>query len=284
MITYKRPLKASDTYDVSISTLPKFEQNVFWSIGYKSSEMRKIHKPKKNDEPIPIIFGRRPKWNCPVDGEDFEKDIDDDGVSEIDFRISESKTIGTNESPERRRPLKPNPPPTKQIQPLKPKKERNPVRRKLPRTRPGTNSPANNWSDIFSPPTKPQPEVGGFRPELKDSYQITNSQLNQNNQPLRDLELLTSAPTRKTSYYSLPDPLANAKEQVASNFPMRKQNTNRKKNNDVKKTEKAKFAIDTMSTSPWDVPSISCKESKTKKKPIYIHLGPSALHRGNQGT
>ena len=45
MITYKRPLKASDIYDVSISTLPKFEQNVFWSIGYKSSEMRKIHKP-----------------------------------------------------------------------------------------------------------------------------------------------------------------------------------------------------------------------------------------------
>ena len=187
-------------------------------------------------------------------------------------------------SPERRRPLKPNQPPTKQIQPSKSKKERNPLRRKVPRTRLGANSPANNWSDIFSPPTKPQPEVGGFRPELKDSYPITNPQLGQNNQPLRDSELLTSAPTRKTSYYSLPDPLANAKERVASDFPMRKQNNSRNKNNNNKKTEKAKFAIETMPTSPWDVPSISCKESKTKKKPIYVHLGPSALHRGNQGT
>ena len=98
MITYKRPLRASDMYDVSISTLPKFGQNVFWSIGYKSSEMRKIHKPKKNHEPIPIIFGRRPKWNCPIDGEDFEKELDEEDVSGIDFEMSESKTIGNNES------------------------------------------------------------------------------------------------------------------------------------------------------------------------------------------
>ena len=291
MITYKRPLKASDIYDVSISTLPKLQQNVFWSIGYKSSEMRKIHKPKKNEEPIPLNFGRRPRWNCPVDGEEFEKeDLDDDGENGIDFslKMSESKTVGTNEPPERRRVPKPTSQITTQypytnIHSSKSKNERIPPRRKIPRSRTGSDSPINNWSDIFSPPTKPQPEVGGFRPELKTNLPRRNPQLTQNNPPLQNSELFTSAPTQTTRIYSLPDTLANAKEQSASNVYVQQQHKSRNRHVDRTNTAKRKPTTKTTSASPWDVPSISCIESKTKKKPIYIHLGPSALHRGNQG-
>ena len=285
MITYKRPLKASDVYDVAISTLPKFQQNVFWSIGYKSSEMRKIHKPQKNDEPIPVVFGRRPKWNCPVEGEDFEKEVDDDITNGINFKLkmSESKSVERNEPPVKRRPSKPISPVSQQIQPTIPKKERNPPRRKIPRSRTGSNSPVNNWSDIFSPPTKPQPQ-GGFRPELKDNYRMRTVQPTQNFPTSRESEVFTSAPARTTGLYSQPDLLANAKEQIASDFPDRSPNINRNRQNKLKKNAGRNSATEIIPTSPWNVPSISCKESKTKKKPIYIHLGPSALHRGNQGT
>ena len=286
MITYKRPLTASDIYDVSISTLPKLQQNVFWSIGYKSSEMRKMHKPKKNEDPIPINFGRRPKWNCPVDGEEFEKDFDDDVDNGIDFNLqmSESKTVGTNETPERRRIPKPTSQITQQFHSPIPKNERIPPRRKLPRSRTGSNSPINNWSDIFSPPTKPQPEVGGFRPELKTNIPRRSPALTPNNPPLRTPEIFTSTPTQTTGIYSLPDPIANAKGLLASNIHVQQQHNSRNRHTDKVNTGKRKLTTKKISASPWDVPSISCTESKTKKKPIYIHLGPSALHRGNQGT
>ena len=33
----------------------------------------------------------------------------------------------------------------------------------------------------------------------------------------------------------------------------------------------------------WDVPAISCHDSGTQRKPLYIQLGPAAFHRGNHG-
>ena len=149
MITYRRPLKASDIYDVGISTKPQIRQNVFWSIGYKSSEMRKIHKPNKNDGPMEINFGRRPRWNCPRD----EHENENEEEIPLDFQISASQKMNSNNPSERRllpglrsQTLPVSKIPRSEDATLSPP-------RKIPRSRTGPNPGIDNWSDIFSPPT-----------------------------------------------------------------------------------------------------------------------------------
>ena len=262
MITYKRPLKASDIYDVSISAMPKQRQNVFWSIGYKSSEMRKIYKPLKNMKPIQINFGRRPKWNCPVDGQDAEEEEN----APLDFQLSmsESQNVRLNKSPGRSRVKDSS---FKKLKVIKttpaPKSVTLPARRKIPRTKVGPNSSINNWSDIFSPPTATQPERGGFKPELTNKYVRKSQQVNTE----RNKETFSDRFNSPRRVYSLPDHFADAEQAGSVNLNNMKPLKNKNQ----------------LSSSLWDVPSVSCSNSKTKKKPIYVQLGPSAVHRGNQG-
>ena len=97
MITYRRPLKSSDTFDVRILTDPRTSQNIFWSVGYKSSAMRKKFKPDKNIGLVQINFGRRPQWNCPK-GED-EEDVQAESIEAedtFDFTFSPSASEKIN--------------------------------------------------------------------------------------------------------------------------------------------------------------------------------------------
>ena len=101
--------------------------------------------------------------------------------------------------------------------------------------------------------------------------------------PIQTTDNFGNPTTKSTGFYSLPDPLADTEESASINFD----NMPRHNNNKIaslNRNNKRKYASEIMSSSSWDVPFISCKDSKTKKKPIYIHLGPSAMHRGNQGT
>ena len=276
MITYKRPLRASDIYDVSISPAPKVTQSVFWSIGYKSSEMRKIHKPQKNNDPLQINFGRRPKWNCPIDGQ--EKESSNEDQIEFDLSISHPTRSRPNktpfqEGPKQRKPQLRKPPAPRDIT--------LPPRKKIPRSRVGPNSQIDNWSDIFSPPTAPQPEVGGFKPEIPTKYSRRNQQTRTNDKPMRRPEKNPSSSNTPKPVYSLPDPLLDSK--TASDVKMDYQPRTYNNNKRLNPNNKRNHAQDKASSSPWDVPSISCTDSRTKKKPLYIQLGPSAMHRGNQG-
>ena len=46
MLTFRRPLRSQDPYDISILT--DKPQEVFWSVGYKKAEKRLKQKPLKN--------------------------------------------------------------------------------------------------------------------------------------------------------------------------------------------------------------------------------------------
>jgi hypothetical protein len=245
--------------------------------------MRKLYKPQKNEGPIEISFGRRPKWNCPVDGQESENEED---TTTLDFKLStsESKKLGSNELTVRKRPPKPK---IKKPQvfknPLLPKAATLPPRRKIPRSNVGPNSRIDNWSDIFSPPTATQPEVGGFQPELTNRYVRRNPQMNKGMSSIQAHNNFRTPTTKSTGSYSLPDPVTDTKESASINFNNMPRHTNNKVAG-LNRNNKRKYASEIMSASSWDVPSISCTDAKTKKKPIYIHLGPSAMHRGNQGT
>ena len=47
MLTFRRPAAASDLHDVAV--LLDRPQRVFWSIGYKSPDMRRRNQPMKNE-------------------------------------------------------------------------------------------------------------------------------------------------------------------------------------------------------------------------------------------
>ncbi|CAG0891716.1 unnamed protein product [Cyprideis torosa] len=76
MITYQRPLVASDDFDKSIE--PTRNQSVVWAVGRIDDEGTvSYHNDLRNSDPLLIQFGRSPEWNCPVPE---EKGSDTDGA------------------------------------------------------------------------------------------------------------------------------------------------------------------------------------------------------------
>ncbi len=252
MLTMRRPLEAKGSYDVDIST--KEEQSIFWSVGYKSAALRKVHKPQKNKSPIYINFGRKPTWNC-VENKD-EKSSQQKQPDVPRRRMASPSILTPNRGdklpppPRRRRPPPPTPSPTRAPPPrhvtafrpppvsttVKPRPVTQtfrprvhpprPTRRhvvKRPRTTPSSTI-GNLWSDLLSPPTSPEPISGGFKPGSSKS---------------------------------------NAVPKIIEETLMAKRSKKKKK-------------------SEWDVPVISCQEARGQ--PVYVQLGPATFHRGNQGV
>ena len=129
-----------DPYDITIST--KTKQPTFWSVGYKSSTLRKKFSPLKNKAPHMVNFGRRPRWNCPKE----------DGAPTTTTVASTTTTSTTARSPLTR------PPPRQRIKPTR--------HRVKPTSRQRVRKPTREWSDWLSPPNKPITQTGGFSPNL----------------------------------------------------------------------------------------------------------------------
>ena len=314
MITYRRPLKSSDTFDVRILTNPRTSQNIFWSVGYKSSAMRKKFKPDKNIGLVQINFGRRPQWNCPK-GED-EEDVQAESIEAedtFDFTFSPSASEKIN-APSI---IAPNVPKTSsEVISRKNGRERiaHVVRKKpklsapdvgssrpailrKPQRKPQSklegNVEANNWSDWFSPPTYPEAEVGGFQPELRNKYSDgKNGQYNSNKKHMMPSSTDLNAHQKSTGSSSIwvqstdTEGSGSVRQPIASVIGTDSMKAVRQKEMTMhsnQNNKNRKFASEIMTSAAWDVPPITCFESKTNKKPLYIQLGPSAMHRGNKG-
>ena len=137
MLTLRRPLKSFGDFDVDVQL--DEDQFLFWSVGYKSAAMRKIHKPLKNQGPIQVNFGRKPRWNCQEKSDSKSvTSSDEDNVDVPRRRTTSVLTPAQEEQPQRvfRRPQRP----------------KQPTRRNKP--------PSNTWNDWLSPPTRPEISQG----------------------------------------------------------------------------------------------------------------------------
>lgn len=171
MLTFKRPLKARGNYDVDI--LVNTDQYIFWSVGFKSAAMRKIHKPLKNLDPIGVNFGRKPTWNCLTAGNRPPSSAQKENKP-APPASSQSKVV---DQPRRRiaspsilTPPYDNKEQVKQVRRPAVRPTRRPVVRN--RVRPSVvSSPVtkNSWTDWFSPPTKPEVNGGGFVPQSQQT-------------------------------------------------------------------------------------------------------------------
>lgn len=102
IVTFQRPLKASDEYDLPIYV--NDSQAIVWAIGplNQRSEVSYHSKVTKGDRLID--FGRQPFWNCPLP--DGEKNIEEQSQPEYYNKQSETievtTTTTTTERPQRR--------------------------------------------------------------------------------------------------------------------------------------------------------------------------------------
>lgn len=165
MLTLRRPLLAQGTFDVDIDI--NNDQNIFWSVGYKSAAQRKLLKPVKNTAPISIKFGRTPSWNCPVDeglpsNAETNKKKTEKPVPDVPRRRISSPSILT--------------PSVVQYRPISQSTQRPPIQRPALTFRPmqtqrplvkrpkPISAPGKTWNDWLSPPTRPELSAGGFTP------------------------------------------------------------------------------------------------------------------------
>lgn len=77
IVTYQRPLKASDRFDLPIHT--NRSQAIVWAIGPLNDRTETSYHSKVLRQTRLINFGRQPTWNCPVpdsEKKDFERDMD----------------------------------------------------------------------------------------------------------------------------------------------------------------------------------------------------------------
>ncbi|XP_063703594.1 protein Skeletor, isoforms B/C [Culicoides brevitarsis] len=77
IVTYQRPLKASDRFDLPIHT--NRSQAIVWAIGPLNDRTETSYHSKVLRTTRLINFGRQPTWNCPVpdsEKKDFERDMD----------------------------------------------------------------------------------------------------------------------------------------------------------------------------------------------------------------
>lgn len=92
IVTFQRPLKASDEYDLPIYV--NGSQAIVWAIGplNQRSEVSYHSKVTKGDRLID--FGRQPFWNCPLP--DGEKIIEEQSQPEYYNKQSEEIEIGVH--------------------------------------------------------------------------------------------------------------------------------------------------------------------------------------------
>lgn len=80
IVTYQRPLKASDRFDLQIHT--NRSQAIVWAIGPLNDHSETSYHNKVLRTTRLINFGRQPTWNCPVP--DSEKTFDNESSEEDD--------------------------------------------------------------------------------------------------------------------------------------------------------------------------------------------------------
>ena len=153
MLTLQRPIKAKGAFDIDVDLVN--EQYIFWSVGYKSAAMRKIHKPLKNKEPIAINFGRIPVWNCMTGSGSRQGSSAGGMIKENKPPSKASGSLPTVDKPKRRITSQTilTPPTANNLNhrsQLSPKRL-NPTKRPLVRQRPRPTQ-KQSWSDWFTPP------------------------------------------------------------------------------------------------------------------------------------
>lgn len=81
IVTYQRPLKASDRFDLQIHT--NRSQAIVWAIGPLNDRTETSYHNKVLRQTRLINFGRQPTWNCPVPDSE-KKDFEHDNVDTSD--------------------------------------------------------------------------------------------------------------------------------------------------------------------------------------------------------
>lgn len=80
IVTYQRPLKATDAYDLPI--IGNSSQAIAWAIGPLNQRLEVSFHSLFSKQTKIIKFGREPSWNCPLSENDM-KMIDGDENEEI---------------------------------------------------------------------------------------------------------------------------------------------------------------------------------------------------------
>lgn len=75
IVTYQRPLKATDEFDLPI--IGNSSQAIAWAIGPLNQRLEVSYHSLFSKQTKLIQFGREPSWNCPLSESDM-KMIDDD--------------------------------------------------------------------------------------------------------------------------------------------------------------------------------------------------------------
>lgn len=112
IVTYQRPLKASDQYDLSIPVVG--EQAILWSVGLLNERKEVAYHRKYTKGTRLLNFGRKPQWNCGghpdssmkmpiVNGEDDEH--------EVIVNHKPKPISNRNDRPQRKRPVPATPRP-----------------------------------------------------------------------------------------------------------------------------------------------------------------------------
>lgn len=171
IVTYQRPLKASDRFDLPVYT--NRTQAIVWAIGPLNDKSETSYHHKVLRKTRLIHFGRQPSWNCPVPDAD-RKDEMDRPQSEAFIQTANrrgSETYYSENKLQQAGPAKP----VQEVQgqfevvepPQAPPQRQKPTKSKRPPTPPATPRPAARDGAWEIPPIQcDEPDDGVFYAQL----------------------------------------------------------------------------------------------------------------------
>lgn len=80
IVTYQRPLKATDEFDLPI--IGNSSQAIVWAIGPLNQRLEVSFHSLFSRQTKLIQFGREPSWNCPLSENDMKMMDDDEEIYE----------------------------------------------------------------------------------------------------------------------------------------------------------------------------------------------------------